>query len=397
MTGQAASGRPPPASSMMSDTVSFRLGRRLRALRNRILASPRFQRWAAAFPLTRPIARRHTRELFDLVAGFVYTQVLTACVRLDLFEYLRREGPCTLAQLAGHGNLPTPAMDTLLRAAVSLRLLQREAPDTYGLGPLGAALLGNPGVVAMIEHHALLYADLADPIALLRGGRATQLSDYWGYAGAEAPDGLAGDQVGAYSQLMAGSQQLVAGEILSAYPLQRHRRLLDVGGGLGGFAAAVAARAPILELHVFDLPAVAVQAREHLSARGLGERITVHGGDFFRDPLPSGADIISLVRIVHDHDDERVLSLLRAVHAALPADGRLLIAEPMADTRRAEPAGDAYFGMYLLAMGSGRPRTRAEIEQLLQQAGFGAVDERATHTPLLTRVLIARPSGKGVN
>lgn len=397
MTGQAASGRPPPASSPMSGTGSFGLARRLRALRNRMLASPRFQRWAAAFPLTRPVARRHTRELFDLCAGFVYTQVLTACVRLDLFEHLRREGPCTLAKLAGHTDLPTPAMDTLLRAAVSLRLLERDGSDTYGLGPLGAALLGNPGVVAMIEHHALLYADLANPVALLRGEQATQLSGYWGYARADSPDALAGDQVGAYSQLMAGSQQLVATEILSAYPLQRHRRLLDVGGGLGAFAAAVAARVPALELHVFDLPAVAGQAREHLQARGLGERITVHGGDFFRDPLPSGADVISLVRIVHDHDDERVLTLLRAVHAALPADGRLLIAEPMADTRRAEPAGDAYFGMYLLAMGSGRPRTRAELEDLLRQAGFVAVAERETHTPLLTRVLVATPSGESVN
>jgi demethylspheroidene O-methyltransferase len=63
---------------------------RLRSLRNRLLASPGFQRWAAAFPLTRPVARRHTRELFDLVAGFVYSQVLAACVALDLFEDLRR-------------------------------------------------------------------------------------------------------------------------------------------------------------------------------------------------------------------------------------------------------------------------------------------------------------------
>ena len=40
------------------------------------------------FPLTRPIARRRARELFDLCAGFVYSQVLLACVRLRLFEIL---------------------------------------------------------------------------------------------------------------------------------------------------------------------------------------------------------------------------------------------------------------------------------------------------------------------
>ena len=50
---------------------------RLRDWRNRTVARPGFQRWAAAFPLTRPTARRHAGELFDLVAGFVYSQVLT--------------------------------------------------------------------------------------------------------------------------------------------------------------------------------------------------------------------------------------------------------------------------------------------------------------------------------
>ena len=58
------------------------------AFRNRTIANPAFQRWAAAFPLTRGIARRNTRALFDLCAGFVYSQTLFACIRLDLFAIL---------------------------------------------------------------------------------------------------------------------------------------------------------------------------------------------------------------------------------------------------------------------------------------------------------------------
>ena len=363
--------------------------RRLRALRNRLLASPGFQRWAAAFPLTRPVARRHTRELFDLVAGFVYSQVLAACVRLDLFESLRREQLLDTATLAARHGLPAERLEVLLRAAVALRLLESAGEAGWMLGPRGAALLGNPGVVAMITHHALLYEDLADPLALLRGERDTRLAAYWGYAGSQAPAALAADSVSAYSELMASSQQLVAGEILAAYPLQRHRRLLDVGGGLGAFTSAVAARVPKLELAMFDLPAVAEQARARLAAGGLAARIEVHGGDFFRDPLPRGADVITLVRIVHDHDDPDVRTLLRAVHAALPEGGRLLLAEPMAETRQAEPAGDAYFGLYLMAMGSGRPRSRALLESMLLEAGFRRVSERPTRTPLLTRLLVA--------
>ena len=74
---------------------------------------------------------------------------------------------------------------------------------------------------------------------------------------------------------------------------------------------------------------------------------------------------------------------------ALPVGGTLLLAEPMSDTPGAKPVGDAYFGFYLLAMGSGRPRTPAEFKVLLSRSGFGRVRLLPTHTPLLTRVIVA--------
>ena len=125
---------------------------------------------------------------------------------------------------------------------------------------------------------------------------------------------------------------------------------------------------------------------------GLGGRVACVGGDFHAG-LPAGADTISLVRVVHDHDDAPAQSLLRAVHAALPPGGRLILAEPMAGTAGAEPVGDAYFGFYLMAMGSGRPRTREELVHMLRKAGFETVTERRTRRPLLVRVLMAHKSG----
>ncbi len=77
--------------------------------------------------------------------------------------------------------------------------------------------------------------------------------------------------------------------------------------------------------------------------------------------------------MVHDHDDDARAALLRAVRAALPPGGALLLAEPMAQTRGAEPVGDAYFGFYLLAMGQGRPRSAAVLTAMLREAGFDAV------------------------
>ncbi|MGX9964733.1 methyltransferase [Roseomonas sp. F4] len=335
------------------------------------------------------MARRRARQLFDICAGFVYAQVLTACVRLNLFEILH-EAPASESALAHRLALTPEATTRLLEAAASLELTHRRADGRWVLGPLGAAMIGNPGIAAMVDHHALLYADLADPVALLRrerGGNA--LSGYWAYAGAEAPAALQGTQVADYSGLMAASQPMVAAEVLAAYDFRRHRALLDVGGGEGAFLAEVAPSAPDLRLMLFDLPPVAARGQVRLATRGFGARSSVFGGDFTADSLPRGADLISFVRVLHDHDDKVVMHLLRSARAALPAGGRLLIAEPMAGTPGAEPMGEAYFGFYLLAMGRGRPRRAEALQAMLSEAGFARSRALPTPTPLLARVLIA--------
>lgn len=358
-------------------------------VRDRLMRRPEFLRWATRFPLTRPIARRRARELFDIVSGFVYSQVLYACVRLKLFDLLA-DGPRTIDDLAPRLGLSNESTHRLLSAAVSLRLVSNRGGNRFGLGELGAALLANPGVVAMIEHHAILYDDLRDPIRLLRDPDAdTGLARYWAYAEADDPTTLTTDNVADYSALMAASQAFIAAEILDAYPLGRHRCLLDVGGGEGAFVKAAAAAVPDLDFILFDLPAVAGRARHRLAQSGLEDRVQAVGGDFFADPLPTGADIISLVRIIHDHDDDKARHLLSAARAALPKGGTLLLAEPMAGTLGAEPAGAAYFGFYLMAMKSGRPRTESELRAMLADAGFAGTRAISTASPMLTRLLVA--------
>lgn len=363
---------------------------RLLALRDRVLSSPRFQRWAAGFPLTRPIARRRARALFDVCAGFVYSQVLFACVQVRLFDALR-EQPMTVDALSARLSMSVAATHRLLAAAVSLRLVERRTGARFGLGALGAAIVGNPGIAAMVEHHALLYGDLQDPVALLRGERrATSVGRFWPYAEAETPDAASAADVAAYSSLMSVSQAMLADDVIDAYPIARHHCLLDVGGGEGTFLATVAVRAPRLQLLLFDLPAVAARAEARFAALGLADRALAVGGDFCRDRLPPGADVVSLIRVLHDHDDPSALLILRAIHAALPPGGTLLVAEPMSASSGSDPVGDAYFGFYLMAMGSGRPRQPTEISDLLAAAGFRDIEAVRTRQPMLTRLIVGR-------
>jgi demethylspheroidene O-methyltransferase len=361
-------------------------------LRDRLLTDRRFQRWASAFPLTRFFARRRARVLFDLCAGFIYSQILAACVRLGLLQILA-EKPLTSEELAQRLNLPGDAVQRLLQSATALQLASKRAGGRYGLGDLGAALLGNQGIANLVEHHEMLYADLKDPVALLRGeAKETKLKNFWPYAGAPEPSTLPAESLASYSALMAATQGLIVEQVMAAYSLSGHQKLMDVGGGTGAFLEAVGERWPQLELLHFDLPPVADWARERFKEAGLETRASACGGDFFKDSLPEGADVISLIRILHDHDDEKVRLLLERVRQALPPKGKLLIAEPMAEVDGAEASSAAYFNFYLLAMGSGRPRTRAEIESLLRGAGFHQVSWKRTHLPELVQVLTATPS-----
>lgn len=342
--------------------------------RNRLIGDPAFQRRAMRNPLLRFTARRHARRLFDLTAGFVYSQIAAATVESGLLEAVAAR-PLSLAEAATASGLSEQAARTLLLAAASLGLVE-EVGQRWTLGQSGAALLATPGLGAMIRHHQLFYRDLADPLALLRSDSETGLSRLWDYAPGTDPD-----DARAYSELMSATQPLIAEQALAAYSFGRHHALLDIGGGQGRFLRAVGDKHSTLRLGLFDRPEV-------LTSLGNEDSIARHAGDFLRDPLPRGYDLHSLVRVLHDHDDQPAMRLLKASRAALEKGGRLIIVEPMA-TGGSAPEGHAYFGLYLTAMRSGRPRTPSEISDMLKAAGFRRTHRRATPLPLAAGCIIA--------
>ncbi|WP_296717304.1 methyltransferase [Erythrobacter sp.] len=376
----------------MTDWSAIRTGIRTGwiARRNAVFANPRFQHWAARLPLIRRIARSRANGAFDLLAGFAYSQVLRAAVEGGLLDILR-DGPIGAAEIARRMDLSEDAALTLLRAARSLMLAEEAGPDRWMLGEQGAVFAANPGVQAMIRHHRLLYADLADPLALLRRDRRepTDLSRFWTYAGALHGGAERGAQTSEYSQLMAASQHFVADEVLASVSFKGVRRLLDVGGGHGAFLTHIGAAWPHLELGLFDLPEVVETGKTVLADTFGSARVAGHPGNFFKDSIPQGYDMVSLIRILHDHDDAPVLALLGNIRASIAPGARLLIAEPMARIPGAEPMGEAFFGLYLWAMGSGRPRSPAEIIAMLTKAGFARARPVATAQPVNASVIIA--------
>jgi demethylspheroidene O-methyltransferase len=238
------------------------------------------------------------------------------------------------------------------------------------------------------------------------------MAEYWPYTlegqehsaqAAQAAQAQA-EKYARYSDLMSASQPFVVDEILASYRFDDHQCVLDVGGGQGTFLSRLGLHATHLQLKLFDLPEVAALAQANFARQGLDARARAHPGSFLKDPLPQGADLVTLIRVAHDHPDADVHTLLAAIYEALPPGGTLLLSEPMAQEPGETPQGDAYFHFYLLAMGAGRLRTPRELMAMMAQAGFAHLEIVPNPMPLQTQIVIGRKckglplvSGNNVN
>ena len=352
----------------------------------RLARSRRFQVFAMRLPGFRWMARREGEAMFRIIQGFVESQVLMALVRLGLLARLDA-GPVLPSQLAPALGLSAERLEILLQAGAAVGLLRRGRDGRFSLTIRGASLLAVPGLDGMIRHHEILYRDLSDPVAFLKGETSPELADFWPYVfGAGAAQDP--DRARRYSRLMTESQVLVAEDTLALADMRGVRRLMDVGGGSGAFLEALGHSHPGIERHLFDLPAVLQGAEARL-----GAGVRLHPGSFRDDALPVVADAISLVRVLYDHSDETVRALLARVHAALPPGGRVLISEPMSGGVRPDPVTDVYFAFYTMAMRTGRTRSAARIGELLHEAGFGGIAPVRSRRSFVTSLVSAhRPA-----
>jgi demethylspheroidene O-methyltransferase len=347
---------------------------------NRLAASPRFQAFCARVPGLRGIARTEGAALFDLMQGFVQSQMLTALVELRVLHMLA-DGPASPEALAQRAGVPVERMAILAQAGAGMGVMVRRG-QKFKLSRRGAAFLGVPGLADMVRHHSVLYKDLTDPVAFIRGETDPDLARFWPYVfGATGP--MDPDVAARYSRLMTDSQGIVAQDALRLIDMKDVKQLLDIGGGTGAFLRAVRAHYPDIALVLFDLPDVVAGA-------ALPADVARHGGSFRSDPLPMGADAISLVRVLYDHADETVAALLAKVYAALPPGGRVLIIEPMSGGTKPDPQTDVYFAVYTLAMQTGRTRSGAEIATMLAKAGFTGISRPKAARAYVTGVVEAR-------
>jgi hypothetical protein len=162
--------------------------------------------------------------------------------------------------------------------------------------------------------------------------------------------------------------------VLGTYDFSRFQTIADIGGGRGHLLHAVLQAAPDSRGILFDLPGVVA------TVEAPSQRLTVHAGDFFVDPLPA-ADAYILMEVIHDWDDDRAAAILSAVRAAATPGATVLIIEAVAEEEVLDPVVRT-LDVIMLAITGGRERTSDELDRLLAGAGFRATRTLSTPSPL---------------
>lgn len=120
----------------------------------------------------------------------------------------------------------------------------------------------------------------------------------------------------------------------------------------------------------FDLPPALAIAREKIAEAGLMDRVSIYPGDFFRDELPKGSDVLLLAHVLHDWGPDKDRLILGKCFAALPSGGTLILREAMMNDDKTGPLAAALMSLQMLNATEGRNYSWAEYTEWMEQAGF---------------------------
>ncbi|MFD7162909.1 methyltransferase [Streptomyces violascens] len=320
-------------------------------------------------------------DMLRLLGGFEISQALYAVARTGLADLLL-SGPRPVTDLAEAAGVRSDLLRRLARtlAAEDVFTLD-EAEDTVGLGPLGTTLAtGTPESVRNValmwmETHYLPFAELTQT---LRDGSPS--ADR--VLGQPFFDWLGQDpaKVATFSAAMADLLRTLRQDALASLDLAGVGSVVDVGGADGTALAELAERHPDLRGTVFDLPHVVAAATELLSARGVADRVTAVGGDFFAS-VPGPADCYLACFILHDWPDDRATRILENVRAAAAPGARLFLVETVLG-EGTQPQIANLMDLTMMGMLGGRERTRDHWQTLLATAGFRLDRIRPTKGPM---------------
>ncbi len=271
-------------------------------------------------------------RFYEFLAGGCRATMLPAMIDLGLDRMLYERGSMSAPEIVAALALePTRGKKwVLLLKSIDLLVVAQEGDDTsgpvrYTNGPLPSAM-ATPGTSnAYFYREFLRYWRVAtsyDIVKTLRGAPILHPVRY--------PPVAWDDTVLLHEWMRSGALQTLKA-VRRHFDFSEVRTMLDVGGGDATMACKLASELAELQVTVFNVPQPAYMARQNISTQGLVERVKVVEGDFRKDPLPEGFELVLYSRVLADWPPDICRMLLEKAHNSLLPGGRVMIAEPLRD------------------------------------------------------------------
>ncbi len=328
--------------------------------------------------------------LFDILRGYEEYRLLTSAVQLNIFSHLR--GPTEAQALADRLGADAALTEKYLNCLVAIGLVLKEG-KTYVNSPLSNTYLtpdssfSLPNLIRLLEKGETFWDRI--PAALKCQYEAEKGSGHF-----EAVFDRSFVIAMAEGAMRGGLQATI--DVLTRRPeLRRAKRLLDLGGGHGLYAIGFALANPSVEAIVFDLPPVIQVAREYVEQYGVRDRIKLMNGDFVKDGIGDGYDVVFASDALYRPGDV-LQPVLDKVRDSL-LDGGLFVTKHWAmNPDRTGPLTTVLWD-FRLALGAYGHYVydNDEYVKLLKQAGFDCFEviDISTKAKPSTLVLAKKPSG----
>jgi len=147
-------------------------------------------------------------------------------------------------------------------------------------------------------------------------------------------------------------------------------KLLDVGGGSGCYAIAIANANTDMQATIMELKPVCAVAEDYIAKAGVSDRVDTRAVDMFREAWPEGYDAHFFANVFHDWSFETCAELAKKCYASLAPGGRICLQEMLLDEGEDNPAAPVAFSFLMTWGTKGQQFTLDELRGILESAGF---------------------------
>lgn len=313
-------------------------------------------------------------KLVETCHAFWTSSAINTAVELDVFSNLA-DCPLPVEKLATKLDLPLRSLKILARALVALGLLDARS-DGLALTDFSRTHLcrGETGYMGhIISHFSHLQDGWANLVQAVRNNAPTCVNS----SHTDSPERRESFLMG-----MVNMADLQARECVPLLPVQGRNRLLDLGGGPGGFTVQFCQLYPEMQATLFDLPTTKPLAEKYIARHKLQERINFVAGNFMKDTLPSGFDLVWLSQILHGQNPEDAASLVARAAGSLDKGGLLLVHEFVMNDDFRDSVFPALFGLNMLVnTEDGQSYTEKELVNMLKNAGLTEIRRLELNLP----------------